>query len=339
MCTLVSNDAVFGAAPCTDSRLAVEVTCSNKAVTVFTYWDFSLIDEGMLDFIKAANASGRSSIPNLSTPPNWLFVNDDRTYYPDDPLGITGGYEKGVALADPSGRAFGDYYGRLVAHYVEGGFTDEAGAWVPGFNLSFSHWEVLNEVNAEHQLSPPLYTLIYDAVVAGIRRWAPRGSKNMKFVGIGGAGDGYIPYFLNKSNHAPGTPIDVISLHHYGGSATRDGGDGVVPGADYCAFFAAGAGFIGSLASDYARIAASDYPDVMIDADEVGVILPDDDDPKWTADEPGFPSLYWNAAAAQFAYLFGMGAGIGLDVLGMSQVSGVAAAPHVSSMCHYCVQQ
>ena len=39
-CTLVSNDATFGAAPCAGSRLAVEVTCSNKAVKTFTYWSF-----------------------------------------------------------------------------------------------------------------------------------------------------------------------------------------------------------------------------------------------------------------------------------------------------------
>jgi hypothetical protein len=37
-CTLLSSDATFGAAPCDGARLAVEVTCSNKAVTTFTYW-------------------------------------------------------------------------------------------------------------------------------------------------------------------------------------------------------------------------------------------------------------------------------------------------------------
>ena len=42
-CTLLSSDATFGAAPCAASRLAVEVTCSNKAVTTFTYWDFKFL--------------------------------------------------------------------------------------------------------------------------------------------------------------------------------------------------------------------------------------------------------------------------------------------------------
>ena len=42
-CTLTSNDATFGAAPCAGSRLAVEVTCSNKSVTTFTYWNFESV--------------------------------------------------------------------------------------------------------------------------------------------------------------------------------------------------------------------------------------------------------------------------------------------------------
>ena len=179
-------------------------------------------------------------------------------------------------------------------------------------------------MNAEHRLSPALYTTIYDAVVAGIKRWAPRGSAGMKFIGIGGAGSGYIPTFLNASNHAPGAQIDLVSLHHYAGSKTRDGGGNgsTPPGEDYRAFFPIGDGFIEELADAYRAIAASDFPHVQIDADEVGVILPDDDDISWTSDHPGYPAVYWNSAAAQFAYLFGRSATIGLDVLGMSQLTG-----------------
>ena len=64
-CTLVSNDETFGPSPCNNSRLAVEVTCSIKSVTTFTYWDFKLLDEGMLDFLTAANSTGRTAIPNF----------------------------------------------------------------------------------------------------------------------------------------------------------------------------------------------------------------------------------------------------------------------------------
>ena len=37
---------------------------------------------------------------------------------------------------------------------------------------------------------------------------------------------------------------------------------------------------MGSLANVYKIIAESDYPNVLVDADEVGVILPDDNDGK-----------------------------------------------------------
>ena len=217
-CTLLSNDATFGAAPCAGSRLAVEVTCSNTNVKVFTYWDFKYPDQGMTDFLKAANASGRTSIPNFSTIPNWLFAGQtDRSYFPDDPLGEVWNYEQGHDLADPTGTAVGDYSGRLVAHYIEpGGFIDEGGRRIPGLGLSFTHWEVLNEL--EHGLSPQLYTTLYDAIVTGIKRWCPIASKTLKFMGLalGGIDLAYITYFLNKTNHVPGIQIDAISFHHYG---------------------------------------------------------------------------------------------------------------------------
>ena len=41
-------------------------------------------------------------------------------------------------------------------------------------------------------MTPAFYTICYDAIVAGIKRWAPNGSKNMKFFGLGGAGSDYV---------------------------------------------------------------------------------------------------------------------------------------------------
>ena len=286
-CTLLSSDAAFGAAPCGGNRLAVEVTCSNKAVSTFTYWDFAVPDEGMTDFLTAANSSSRSTIPNFSTIPNWLFVNPDRSYFPDDPLGETWGYESGKVFRDPTLKDLGDYYGRLVAHYVEGGFVDEGGRFIPGLNLTVSHYEILNEIEGEHGLSPQLYTQVYDAIVLGIRRWAPKGSASMKFMGLALENSGntqYVSYFLNASNHLPGIPIDLISFHHYAGSS-RNGGDN---GTDYEGFFTAGDSWLGQVKSIQA-IRDAVNPSVMLDADEVGVILADDNDPKFTSMEPGFP--------------------------------------------------
>jgi len=326
-CSLVSNDATFGAAPCDGARLAVEVTCSNKAVKTFTYWDFKYMDEGMTDFLTAANATGRTSIPNFSTIPQWMWNgNNDRSYYPDDPLGEVWDYEQGSTLVDPTGAQVGDYYGRLLAHYIEPGFVDEAGRFIPGLNLSFSHWEVLNEL--EHGLSPTLYTTLYDAIVAGIKKWCPNGSKTLKFMGLalGGINIEYISHFLNRSNHAdPNIQIDAISFHHYAGAAQRDGGDAA--GSGYEDFFPSGDGFVDAIKAVQAARAVSDWPNVLCDADEVGVILPDDNDPKFTSTEPGFGAIYWNAAAAMYAYLFGKVSQIGLEVLGESQLIGYPSIP------------
>ena len=68
-------------------------------------------------------------------------------------------------------------------------------------------------MNGEHGLSPQYYTQIYDWIVAGIKRWAPTGTANMKFVGLAvdelASTMDYATYFLNASNHASGIPVDV----------------------------------------------------------------------------------------------------------------------------------
>ena len=51
-------------------------------------------------------------------------------------------------------------------------------------------------------------------------------------------------------------------------------------------------------------------PETKLDVDEMGVILPGDNSPS----APMFPLVYWNAAGAMYAYLFGK-----LSVLGKSE--------------------
>lgn len=118
--------------------------------------------------------------------------------------------------------------------------------------------------------------------------------------------------------------VQAFSFHHYAGSATRDGGANC---SDYEAFFTSADSWIASVQAIQAVRAASSYPNALMDADEVGVILPDDNDAQWTSTAPGFPALYWNAAAAMFAYEFGLSASIGLDVLGESQLIGYPSIP------------
>ncbi len=59
----------------------------------------------------------------------------------------------------------------------------------------------------------------------------------------------------------------------------------------------------------------------------IGIILPDDNDPNVVP----FPLVYWNAAAAAYAYLFGQLAGQRVSWVGMSQLVGcVTQFPSVS---------
>jgi hypothetical protein len=84
---------------------------------------------------------------------------------------------------------------------------------------------------------------------------------------------------------------------------------------------------------------------LQFDLDELGVIMPDDNDPALPY-SANLPPLYWNAAGSmlahcrqiyvkfsltvvpdRFAYLFGQLASMGVDVLGHSQLAGSPAIP------------
>lgn len=70
---------------------------------------------------------------------------------------------------------------RLVSWYVDGGFTDENGVrHESGYHYKFPVWEVLNEVESEHSMTPENYTKRYDAIVEGIHRASPE----TKFMGM-----------------------------------------------------------------------------------------------------------------------------------------------------------
>jgi hypothetical protein len=59
-------------------------------------------------------------------------------------------------------------------------------------------------------------------------------------------------------------------------------------------------------------------PQTRTTIDELGVILPSDNDPN----APLFPLVYWNAAAALFTYAWAKISRQGIDVVGHSQLVG-----------------
>lgn len=118
-------------------------------------------------------------------------------------------------------------------------------------------------------------------------------------------------YFLNHSNHAPDIPLDMISYHFYAIGSSRTDPQSfelLFPQLDTFTFEVEQIEEIRKILS----------PETRTTIDELGVILPDDNNP--TA--PLFPLIYWNAAAALYAYAWGKISRYGINVVGHSQLVG-----------------
>jgi len=307
-------------------KIAVaELDAPNKAKTS---WDFTHIDPVTLDFFQATE--GHSRIVNFSTIPAWFFETEKPVVYPADPNQVVWDYTQGSRLKDPSAAQVGEYFARLVSWYSKGGFTDELGQWhSSGYHFEIPIWEVLNEVEFEHQTNPEEYTRRYDAIVEAIRKVSPQ----TKFMGLAlaqaGGNPKYYEYFLDQKNHKPGIPIDYISFHFYASPALDEGLDGWQH-----SFFNQADGFLNTTKF---VIAIRDRlsPSTKIDTDELGVILPTDglEIKASRALEDRIPKRYWNAAAALYAYLFIEEAKLGVDIIGESQLVGYPSQfPSVSMM-------
>jgi hypothetical protein len=273
-----------------------------------TSWDFSHVDPMTEDAIEAIG--GHPFIMNFSTIPEWMFKTPVPVSYPADPDQLFFTYEQGTELRDPTYRQVADYYARVVSWYVKGGFTDELGRWrASGHHYKLNYWEVLNEPNIEHNLSPQTYTGLYDAVVEAIHKVSPR----TKFIGMVNSypptNSGFFDYFLDHSHHKPGIPLDAVSFHFYAGPE-----DSSEPLEDYPFTFFAQADEFLSIVSYLATMRQRLSPGTRLMADEIGTGLPDDG-PQWKPTYRSIPPSYWNLSAALYAYVFA-----GLAVRGVSVV-------------------
>ncbi len=281
-----------------------------------TSWDFSLIDPMTIDFLEATK--GHPVVLNFSTIPQWMYKTDKPVSYPDDPNKAVWDYEQGAELRDPSGKEVAEYFARLLSWYSKGGFTDEFGnRHESGYHYSIPYWEVLNEVDFEHHMTPQSYTRLYDAIVLEMKKVQPE----TKFVGIAMALPGLNPeffeYFLDPKNHQPGVPLDAISYHFYASPAADE-----TPDIQQHTVFAQADGYLNTVRYVEAirkRLA----PATRTMINEVGIIAADDSgqtDSHHVA-QP-IPDLYWNLAGAEYAYLFAELTRIGIDVVGESQLVG-----------------
>jgi hypothetical protein len=288
-----------------------------------TFWDFSLIDPMTKDFLAATE--GHPTVMNFSTIPAWLFKTDKPVTYPADPNQPVWNYTQGTELRDPTGKEMAGYYERLVSWYVDGGFTDENGVrHESGYHYKFPVWEVLNEVEAEHSMTPEDYTKRYDAIVAAIHRVSPE----TKFMGMALSAPKehpeFVEYFLNPANHKPGIPLDYISYHFYA-SPTRSQ---TIADWQYT-FFDQADGFLSTVRYiDNIRKRLS--PTTKTDLDELGVILPTDNT---DADKLPPPAAYYNLAGSLYAYLYVELSRLQIDIIGESQLVGYPTQfPSVSMM-------
>jgi hypothetical protein len=270
-----------------------------------TSWDFTLLDSTMSAFMEATK--GHSVVINFSTTPAWMWKTDKPVNYPANAYQTDWDYNQGTQLRDTTVKQLADYYARLLSWYTKGGFTDELGKYHrSGHYYKIPYWEVLNEVEAEHNMSPQTYTKIYDAIVTEMHKVSP----DTKFIGLALAYDSnpeYVEYFLNPKNHKPGVPVDGISYHHYASLSYS----GQPLSAYQYTFFESADAFI-NVVRYVEAIRKRVAPNTITTINELGTFLGSDP----------IPDDYWNLSGAMYAHLFLAFTQMGIDVAGESQLVG-----------------
>jgi hypothetical protein len=276
-----------------------------------TFWDLSLIDPMTLDFLQATK--GHPVILNFSTIPAWMYKTEKPVAIPANPDSVVWDYTQGTAPRDPTLAEIGEYYARLYSWYTKGGFKDELGKEHPsGYHFDVPYWEVLNEVDFEHNNTAETYTRIYDAVVGSIRKVSPE----TKFVGMALAYPDrpeWFEYFLNPANHQPGIPLDMISYHFYASGSVQQQG---LPVMQYT-FFDQADGFMKEV-KFIESIRKRLSPSTRTTVDEIGSILSSDNGPS----DANIPEGYWNLSGALYAYVYLGLVRMGIDIIGESQLVG-----------------
>ena len=285
-----------------------------------TYWDFTFLDSTMEAVMQATE--GRTTVINFSTTPAWLWKTDSTVVYPDNPYQTCWNYNQGTQLRDTTMKDLAAYYARLFSWYTKGGFNDELGKFHKSNHFyKIPYWEVLNEPDFEHSVSPELYTKMYDAIVGELKKISPE----TKFIGLSLAQTvkpAYFEYFLNPKNHKAGIPLEGISYHHYSSPSVES-----QPLEFYqYTFFEKADAFLDKVRY-IENIRKRLAPNTFTTINELGVILrsPETNGP--------IDFSYWNLAGSMYAHLFLELTKIGIDVVGESQLVGYPTQfPDVSMM-------
>ncbi|MBS1669126.1 MAG: glycosyl hydrolase family 39 [Bacteroidetes bacterium] len=274
-----------------------------------TFWDFTYLDSTMQAFMEATE--GHPVVINFSTTPAWMWKTDSVVAYPADPYQTCWDYNQGTQLRDTTIKQLADYYVRVFSWYSKGGFYDELGKFHKSNHFyKIPYWEVLNEADFEHSISPAYYTKIYDAIVSRLKKISPE----TKFVGLALAmtsNPAYFEYFLNPKNHQPGVPLEGISYHHYSSPSF----EGQPLDFYQYTFFEKADAFLDKVRY-IEEIRKRLAPNTFTMINELGVIL--------RSPEVSGPIDYdyWNLAGAMYAHLFLELTKLGIDGVGESQLVG-----------------
>jgi hypothetical protein len=294
-----------------------------------TFWDFTYADPLVEDFFKST--PNVEHIINFSTTPGWMWIlpNGTNYTYPEDINETDFGYNQGTQLRDPTLKEVSDYYSRLVSWYVNGGFTDECGVYrESGHHYNIEYWEVLNEIEAEHSISPEFYNQLYDAIVTAIHSVSP----NTKFVGLALGDNGnpqyfdYLSEFLDPTKHAAGIPLDYVSYHWYGSP------DVLTTEQEAAECFSQADDFLTHV-GQIETIRKQLSPNVKTTLNEIGTF-----DPQGTTTiVPGYtvPPEYYVWSGAVYAYVFSGVTAMGIDTIGESQLVGYPSQYPSVSMVNY----
>ena len=274
-----------------------------------TFWDFKFLDSTMTAVMEATK--NHPVVINFSTTPAWMWKTDSIVSYPENPYEPTWTYNQGTELVDPTMNELTGYFSRLFSWYIKGGFTDELGKFhESGHFYDIPYWEVLNEPDLEHNISPELYTKMYDAIVSELKKISPK----TKFVGISTAhvsNPEFFEYFLNPINHKKGIPLEGISYHHY---STPSYPNQNIENFQYTAFEKANC-FIDKV-NYIENIRKRLAPETFTMINEIGIIL------RSPKDSGPIPNEFWNLAGSMYAHIFLQLTKIGIDVAGESQLVG-----------------
>ena len=284
-----------------------------------TSWDFSGIDPYVVDFMEASQ--GHDSVINFAPVATWMT---NKTGY-----------------IDPTGVQAGEYFSRIISWYTKGGFIDELGVkHVSNHSYAWKYWEVLNEVDAgesgthcsslNNSAAAPLcaekYTSIYDGIVTVLHRDHPE----LHFTGLVTAwpdcagSEAWFRYFLNASNHRSpvrenfATYVREVSYHWYSENGANLPYSWHTIGANPADIFVQSAQFLVS-ARRIKELVNELAPGTLVYCNEIGVLAPD---PAEQLDPFGQDRWWWNLEAAQYGYVYGELAALGVDGMAASQLTG-----------------